>query len=82
MLLDEVKKIIYDREASYGSVDYNFKKIANYWSEYLGIKLNENNVAIMMILLKIAREQCGHKRDNLIDIAGYVECLDNLNRGR
>lgn len=36
---------------------------------------NERDVAMMMILLKVARDVSGEsKRDNLVDIAGYAAC--------
>jgi hypothetical protein len=33
---------------------------------------------MMMILLKVAREKYQHKHDNLVDIAGYAECVARL----
>lgn len=34
-----------------------------------------------LICLKLAREACRHKRDNLLDAAGYLELLDELLEG-
>lgn len=87
--LTEALNIVYkDRANSYGNPEDNFKTISNFWSTYLTNKFNTEtpidttDVAMMMILLKIARESNRHKRDNLVDIAGYIECADRIyNRG-
>lgn len=38
----------------------------------VNLKITTKDVSMMMILLKMAREQRNHKRDNLVDMAGYV----------
>lgn len=73
-----------DREQDYGSPEDNFKTIASLWEVYLkkkcvdsgsGISINPDDVAVMMILVKIARISSGHaKSDNWVDIAGYAAC--------
>lgn len=75
-ILDIAKDIVTkDRNEQYGSPENNFNQIAEYWSNYLGTKINDHDVAIMMILLKIARIKTGSpKADNYIDIAGYASC--------
>jgi hypothetical protein len=74
-LLDEAKAIVCgDRDQQYGKPENNFKTIAALWESYLGVDITAKDVAMMMILLKIAREGKKHKRDNLIDIAGYAAC--------
>lgn len=67
-----------DREDQYGNPRDNLKRIAEYWNDYLypimqsGDLLQPRDVALMMILAKIAREAAGHKRDSCVDIAGYA----------
>lgn len=75
-VLDKAKDIVNGkRQQDYGSVEDNFAKIAMLWTAYLGHDVVARDVAAMMILLKIAREQTGHgKDDNWIDIAGYAAC--------
>jgi hypothetical protein len=53
--------------------------VADLWDSYLGKiegqahgALHPKDVAIMMALLKIARETHQHKRDNLVDAIGYL----------
>ena len=71
-----IKTVCEDRQDSYGKPEDNFTIIAGLWSGYLGdVMLEAEDVAIMMILLKIARIQTGtFKPDNYIDIAGYAAC--------
>lgn len=70
------KTVCEDRQDSYGKPEDNFAIIANLWSGYLGgVLLEAEDVAVMMILLKIARIRTGkYKPDNFIDIAGYAAC--------
>lgn len=44
--------------------------------------MSEEQVALAMILLKIARETCTHKRDNLVDVAGYTETLAMIHEAK
>lgn len=51
--------------------------IASYWATFLaanrGQALTPKHIAQMMVLLKIARMQCGDdKWDNYVDAAGYI----------
>lgn len=84
-LLEEAIKITTrDRNASYGNPEDNLANIAAYWNSYLTQRapdatvlphLNGQDVAHMMILMKLARlvANPGH-RDSLVDIAGYAAC--------
>lgn len=74
-----------DRNDQYGSPEDNFKTIAYLWTNYLnagsalrpgvGISLRAKDVAVMMILLKVARIATGSgSQDNWIDLAGYAAC--------
>lgn len=63
------------REQEYGSPENNFKRIAEFWSAYLGYPIDSKDVAAMLALLKIARIASGHaKADNWVDLAGYAAC--------
>lgn len=71
-----------DRSRDYGHPYDNHKLIADYWNLLLGKKLSvpiaPREVALMMVCLKLAREGNTPKRDNLVDIAGYVKCVDMI----
>lgn len=88
--IDEAKEIIYgDREKTYGSPQKNLNVIADYWMEYLNTKptaitkhgtvdLSAEDVCIMMVLLKIARQANNYKRDNIVDAIGYLSLIDRI----
>lgn len=70
------------RSRDYGHPLPNHERIAAIWNVQLGQKLKEpitpREVALLMIGLKLAREINTAKRDNLIDMAGYVKCIDMI----
>ena len=89
-ILREAEKIVCgEREQQYGSPSDCFDKIAILWNGYLEAKgnstLTSTDVALMMTLFKIARSLSGqYKRDNYVDMAGYIGCaaeIDFLARG-
>lgn len=61
------------RQENYGSPESNFQRIADLWNVYLGAELHPADIAIMMILMKIARLQNNIRHeDSWVDIAGYA----------
>jgi hypothetical protein len=86
-IFDEAKRIVYsDRAKSYGNPEDNFAAIASFWNEYLShrstnhSKLSASDVALMLILFKVARATTGvYKRDTAVDIAGYSDCYSRIN---
>ena len=69
-----------DRAEKHGDMKETHELIADYWNLYLITrqdvgKITARDVAIMMVLLKIARSQKGKfNADDYIDIAGYAAC--------
>jgi hypothetical protein len=73
-----------ERERQYGSPEDNFQRIADFWGLYLTtlfegtnvvVELDPKDVAIMMVLFKIARSLGDEdKLDNYVDIIGYAAC--------
>ncbi len=77
-ILKQIEKcILNDRQNTYGTPEDNFQVIADLWNVYLGIKdedlqLTKQDVAIMMMLLKVARMKSSPNHlDNYVDAAGY-----------
>ena len=67
------------REQDYGSPESNFGLIAGLWSEYLRKDISVIDVAMMMVLLKVARiKNGGGSGDSFVDIAGYAACGGEL----
>jgi len=61
-----------DREEDYGDKVHNHSNIARLWSAYLDTKIEAHDVAVMMVLLKIARTKLGKvSKDTYIDMAAY-----------
>ena len=62
-----------ERKKQYGSATGSFRRIAELWTAYTGLPIDAGQVAIMMILLKVARTTTSPKKgDNYVDIAGYA----------
>jgi hypothetical protein len=76
-ILDKAAEIVYDRPDSHGEPEDSFGRIADFWQSYLGVPscvIEPEDVANMMVLLKVARNAEGHyHEDNYVDIAGYAE---------
>lgn len=69
---------------NYGVVSTTFTRIAEMAraTGRVGLKdILESDIAVLMILLKIARETQKHKKDNCTDIAGYANILNILEEG-
>ena len=75
-ILDTAKSCVCgDREHDYGTPENNFKTIAELWSDYMNAKFTAQDVASMMILMKLARiKNGGGTGDSYVDIAGYAAC--------
>jgi hypothetical protein len=78
-ILDEAKRLTSDdRQADYGHPRDDFFRTAHMWTGILSGKLREgetiaaSEIPLCMIAVKLARQAHLHKRDNLVDIAGYA----------
>ena len=85
VLTEAMRVINGERQDVYGAPERSFERIANYWTEYLGDQMTDritpSDVAMMMTLFKIAREANQHKRDNIIDAAGYLGIYADMQGG-
>jgi hypothetical protein len=85
-ILNEVNAILTERQAMYGASEDSFQLIADFWNTYLvrvcGITtlVTKKDVAMLMALMKVAREMNQHKHDNLADIIGYMAHADKITR--
>jgi hypothetical protein len=92
--LQKAEEIIYgDREKTYGHPAINLNRIARYWQTYLesrvtdpfsaGAPLTAQDVAQMMILVKIARlnNQPDHE-DSIVDICGYAALIERCHEAQ
>lgn len=88
ILKEAIETVCNDRQDQYGNPEDNFSTIAYFWNTYLMatywdikneestfVNITEDDVAAMMILMKIARIATGNpKKDNWVDICGYSAC--------
>lgn len=72
-----------DRARQHGSKVANHNNIADLWTAYLGnrlaTRLEARDIALMMVLLKVARTKTGnHNPDDYLDMAGYAGCAGEI----
>lgn len=78
-ILQEADRIVNgERQADYSDPVHNFKHIANIASAILEKELTPNDCVVVMLAVKLAREDNKHKRDNLVDLAGYIEIQNRI----
>jgi len=78
-ILSEAERIVNgDRQADYPDPVINFNRIASIASAIMAKDITAEECCIVMIAVKLARENYRHKRDNLVDLAGYVEILHRI----
>ncbi len=81
-LLEKAMRATTERGQEYGKPEDNFATIARLWRVYLDTPINAHDVAMMMILFKVARGKANPEHtDNLTDIAGYAACAAELGAG-
>lgn len=82
VLKEALKIVMGARNEKYGSPEDCFNAIAGMWGSYLGIPISTTDVAMLMVLLKVARSKNSPGYvDNYVDIAGYAACAGELNHG-
>lgn len=77
------KEILEQREKEYGDANKSFSSIAKLWSEYLGVEIEPDQVAMMMTLLKIHRSKTAknfHYFDSLQDARNYLTLAEKIKR--
>ena len=77
--LQSAHELIYsERQKQYGNFKDNMTRLSNLFESMTDIKLTEKQCTKFLIALKLSRESTKHKRDNLIDLVGYVALLDDM----
>ena len=77
VLREAEKCVCGQREQDYGAPEDSFQKIGTFWTAYLNyaVKIDAEDVAAMMALLKIARiSENPQHMDSWVDLAGYAAC--------
>ena len=78
-ILQEADRLVNgDRQADYGDAYHDFSRTAKIWSAILDTEVKPQQVGLCMCGVKISRECNKHKTDNLTDLAGYAQCVENV----
>jgi hypothetical protein len=94
-ILQEADRLVSgDRGAHYGHPLDDYTKTGTFWGAMLHgwakeaaasttpIPVPPELAALMMIAVKLSREVHVHKRDNLVDTAGYAKCVQMIHEER
>jgi len=80
-ILVEAESLVHGaRNGTYGNPKQDYERTVNLFKILMGDKkvtdMTPEDGITFMICVKLSREAFMHKRDNLVDVAGYCECLD------
>lgn len=78
-ILEEARSTVEERGDNYDHPYHNHVRIAKIWSVILHTEVTPAQAALCMAGLKIAREAYKHSRDNMVDLAGYASCVQQIN---
>lgn len=79
----EAERLVYGpRSEDYAHPFDDYECTAALWSAILGTPVSAEQAILCMIAVKLSRESRHHKRDNVVDIAGYAECLQRVHDER
>ena len=76
LLTEAYNLVTGDRQKAYGHPSVNFDRIARLWSVALDKEITAEDVAVCMVLVKIARQLHTPKRDNVVDALAYLLTLE------
>ena len=76
--LNEARAVIEDRGMDYGHPSDNMQRTARLWSAYLEMPITDDQVAMCLALVKVARSMETSKVDNFIDGAAYFAISGQL----
>lgn len=78
---DQIDSLVEERQSQYGHPFTNFTEVGRIWGAILGIKdIDPEKVALMMVGLKISRENFQHLDDNIKDGAGYFKTINTIRK--
>ncbi|MDA1338298.1 MAG: DUF6378 domain-containing protein [bacterium] len=79
-ILQQAEKLVNgDRDKTHGDKLENHKNISLLWSAYLETTITPKDVAILMVLLKLARTKAGQFNiDDYVDACGYSAIAGEL----
>lgn len=78
-ILSEAEEIVNgSRHSDYGDARESFSRVATIASVMTGKELTPEDCCAVLMAVKLVRESFNHKRDNLVDLCGYAELMNQL----
>jgi hypothetical protein len=78
-ILEEAEAITNgERQAHYGHPLHDYTKTVGAFNALTGRDLSPEEGCLFMVCVKLSRQTHMHKRDNLVDAAGYINCIDKI----
>lgn len=84
-ILQEADRLVSgDRQDSYKHPTHDYECTSVMWAAMIkkrygvDVPLTPDFCTLMMAAMKISREVGKHKRDNLVDLAGYARCTEMI----
>ena len=71
-----------DRQESYGHPAHGYGRVSAAFNALTGHAITTEEAVLFMVCVKMAREAFKPKRDNRVDAAGYLNCLDMVVQAR
>lgn len=82
LAMEAIDLVTGDRNDDYGDPADDFARIAMGWAEIVQAPVDAEQVALMMVWLKVCREVNKPKRDNVVDAIGYLLTYDAVRAER
>lgn len=77
-ILKEANDITNDNNRGYEPPHIGFQKIADLARILTGKDLTARDICFVFMAVKLQREAFSHRRDNLVDLAGYANLMQKL----
>jgi hypothetical protein len=78
-ILQEARRLVdEERNSTYGDMQEDGERFAKIASAMTGLDIQPEDYPLLMIAVKLSREAHSHKRDNLVDCAGYLLGLSRM----
>lgn len=82
-ILQEAQRLVHgDRGSDYGHPLDDFTRTVGAFNALTGHNLTPEEGTMFMMCVKLSREANRHKRDNLVDAAGYADCTQQIHEER
>ena len=78
--MDAINLVDQKRDEQYGDYKENLGRIAEMWSAFIGYEITAEDVALMMVLVKISRSRASYLRDTTVDGVAYFLMYDSMAR--